>query len=221
MSTATSTPVRVWDLPTRLFHWVLVLSMCGSFTTAYIGGNMMEWHFRLGYLALTLLGFRLVWGLIGGRYARFASFMFGPGAVLAYLRNASHKVHTLGHNPLGSGSVFAMLLVVSFQAITGLFSNDDIANEGPLVKHISKELSDRISGLHHWNQYLIMALVALHIVAILYYRFGKHESLVVPMITGDKLSNDPSLASRDGWSHRLLALVTVAISGLLVWIVVR
>src|SRR5947207_15657641 len=104
-------PVRVWDLPTRVFHWVLASCVIASIVTARIGGNAMAWHFRLGYVVLTLLAFRLVWGLISGHWSRFANFIYSPAAVLRYLRvpSAAHEQHDVGHSPMRALSVIAWL----------------------------------------------------------------------------------------------------------------
>lgn len=223
---ATAAPprrVRVWDLPTRLFHWVLVASMIGSFVTIKIGGNLTAWHFRFGYLALTLVLFRLAWLFVGGRYARLGALLPRPGAALDYLRGRWDTRGRPGHNPLGSLSVIAMLASVGFQAVSGLFSNDDIADEGPLVKFISKDASDFISGLHHLNEYVMIVLVATHLAAVLWYRLGKRTDLVGPMMSGDKLlpADDPAEPSRDSAGTRLLALVVLAVSAALVTVVVQ
>jgi cytochrome b len=121
-SSAAVGAVRVWDLPTRLFHWILVATIAGSFVSAKIGGNAMVWHFRFGYVVATLLIFRLVWGFVGGHWSRFASFIYGPASVLRYVRGqplGSDHFH-VGHNPLGSASVFAMLAMLAIQVATGL-----------------------------------------------------------------------------------------------------
>ena len=122
--------IRVWDLPTRLFHWALVACVVGLVATAYMRRRGMDWHARIGYAVLTLLLFRLVWGLVGGRWSRFASFLYAPAASWRYLRGQPHPDHLVGHNPLGAGSVFAMLLVLLAQVATGLVGDDEIAFRG-------------------------------------------------------------------------------------------
>ncbi len=214
-------PVRVWDLPTRLFHWALAVLVVFSVVTIKVGGNWVQWHFYSGYAILTLLLFRLVWGFAGGRYARFGSFLFGPSAVIATLKDSPAAPRTLGHNPLGALSVFALLLFIGLQAAGGLFSNDDIASDGPLVKFISKALSDRITSLHRLNEKVILALVLLHIAAIVYYLWRKRQNLVRPMLTGDKPEGDPALASRDDAALRLRAALVLAACAAVVWYVVN
>ncbi|RZI41812.1 cytochrome B [Herbaspirillum sp. HC18] len=203
--------VRVWDLPTRLFHWALAALIVVAVITESIGGNAMEWHFRAGYAALALIAFRIVWGLVGTRYARFSGFIYGPSAILDYIRTG--KNHLLGHNPLGSLSVFSLLAVVLAQAATGLFSNDDIANDGPLVKFISKDLSDRITWFHkEVSGTAIYVLVGLHLLAVAFYLFWKKQNLVRPMITGDLEVDVEAPAANDSWAMRLLALALFAAS---------
>jgi cytochrome b len=198
--------IRVWDLPTRLFHWTLAALVVGSFVTVKTGA--MVWHERLGCAALALVLFRVAWGFAGGRYARFASFVRGPGAVLGYLRAAVPP--SPGHNPLGALSVLGLLAVVGFQAGSGLFTNDDIAFEGPLAKHVSGATSSLLTTLHRLNEKVIIALVALHLAAILYYRFGKKKDLVGPMLGGDAAFDTPFPPSRDDAALRLRALVVAA-----------
>ena len=180
--------VKVWDLPVRLFHWSLVLLVVTSFVSAKIGGNAMQVHLLAGYAVLALLLFRILWGLLGGTHARFASFVRSPLAVIAYLKalKQDKAEHHLGHNPAGAWSVILMLLALLAQAATGLFANDDISTEGPLAKLVSKALSDRITGMHHLNVKLLLALIGLHLSAIAFYFFYKRENLVKPMITGFK-----------------------------------
>jgi cytochrome b len=185
---STERSVLVWDIPTRAFHWLLVGLMVFSIVCAKLGGNWMEWHKLSGYAILALLAFRVMWGLVGSYYSRFSTFIFGPSAIIAYLKGLGPKY--LGHNPLGSGSVFALLGVTAFQAISGLFVNDDIAIEGPLYKLVGKTLSDKITGWHKFNEKIIYALVALHVAAILFYWLKKKENLVGPMLTGYKKVKD-------------------------------
>lgn len=205
--------VRVWDLPTRLFHWTLMLSVIGSVVSAKIGGNAMAWHFRLGYVALALLAFRLLWGLVGGRWSRFASFAYGPGALMRYLKGESRpdEHHEVGHSPLGSLSVLALLALLCAQVGSGLFADDEIASSGPLVRFVSGATSSLLTGWHkNWGQWLILAMVALHVLAIVVYRVRRGRDLVTPMIVGDKLLPADVPAARDTLATRGLALVLLA-----------
>lgn len=216
-----ATTVRVWDLPTRIFHWTLVLLVIAQVTTASIGGNAMEWHFRSGYAIFTLLLFRILWGLFGGRWSRFASFVYAPASVRAYLRGHSPPEHRVGHNPLGAGSVFAMLLLLSAQVSTGLFSDDEIAASGPLTKFVSNDSVSNATAWHAgWGKYLLIALIVLHISAILYYRFRRQENLIGPMLSGDKSLAQPVAPSRDNAASRSAAAVLLALcAGLVAWVV--
>lgn len=180
--------VRLWDLPLRLFHWLLALAVTGAMLSGQIGGNLMIWHGRLGILIAGLLGFRLAWGLVGSTHARFASFVRGPGAILAYLRG---EWHGLGHNPLGALSVLGMLTALGLQTAGGLFGNDDIAFQGPLYPLVSKDTSDWLSGLHRKGFWLILLLVLTHLGAIVFYLRVRHDNLVRPMITGRKQVTQP------------------------------
>ena len=207
------TAVRVWDLPTRLFHWTLAVTVVASIVTAKIGGNAMTWHFRLGYVALALLAFRLLWGLVGGRWSRFASFVYAPSTLWRYLRGEARPGDhfEVGHNPLGAGSVFAMLAILLAQVATGLVADDEIANVGPLNRFVSGATAKlATSWHHHWGQWALLALVALHVAAIVWYRVRKRTNLVGAMVGGDKTLPAGTPASRDDLGARLLALVLAA-----------
>jgi cytochrome b len=211
------TPVRVWDLPTRVFHWVLALTIVGSVVSAKIGGNAMIWHFRFGYLVFTLIAFRVLWGLVGGRWSRFSSFIYAPGTVLRYLRGRSRgdEHHDVGHNPLGSFSVFALLGFLALQVASGLVADDEIAN------FVSGSLAGQATHWHKdYGQWILLALVALHIAAILYYLLGRKNNLVRPMIVGDKALPTGTPAAMDSGATRLLALVLAALcAGGVGWVV--
>ena len=212
--------VRVWDLPLRLFHWGLAICVTVSVITGLEGGNAMQYHYWSGYTLIALLVFRLAWGLIGPRHARFAHFVRSPGAILRYLRGDDPRPPHLrvGHNPLGSLSVIALLLVVTLQVASGLFANDEIFNEGPLAGYVSNRTSEILTFYHTTiGQPLIYALVGLHIAAIAYYAIVKRQNLVRPMLTGDVDTVAGAPAARDTWGVRLLALLIVAAGGALAW----
>jgi len=183
--------VRVWDLPVRVFHGLLALLIACSFITVELGGNAMVWHERSGIAILVLIGFRVIWGFVGSRHARFASFVRGPAAVRASLRGAPHG---LGHSPLAALSVLALLGAVGFQAVTGLFANDDIAFEGPLAAKVSGKVSGLLTTLHEGNETILMALISLHLAAVVWYTLVKRRSLIKPMITGDASVQAPGAA---------------------------
>lgn len=206
-------PVRVWDLPTRLFHWLLALALVGSVVSAKIGGNAMVWHFRFGYLVFTLLAFRLLWGLVGGRWSRFASFVYAPATLWRYLRGRALPGERLevGHNPLGSLSVFALLAVLAVQVGTGLVADDEIANLGPLNRYVASGTGLAATGWHtQVGQWLVLGLVGLHLAAIAFYALAKKTDLVRPMLHGDKALPAGTPASADGLAQRTLALLLVA-----------
>lgn len=213
--------VRIWDLPTRAFHWLLAACVTGSIVSVQIGGNAIAWHFRFGYAILALVLFRLIWGWVGPRYARFASFPPHPGAALASLRGAPHD--GAGHNPLGAFSVYALLAAVAFQAASGLFANDSIMWDGPLKHLVSSETSDRITTLHRLNRFVLLGLIGLHLAAIAWHALRLRERLVRPMIDGDRRYPPgaplPEPARDDArirlGAAALLALCAAAVAGLL------
>ena len=200
--------VRVWDLPTRLFHWALVVCIVGLVTTAQIGGNAMEWHFRFGYSVLTLLLFRLLWGFVGGHWSRFSTFLYSPASLLRYLRGHEVDGQPLGHSPLGALSVFAILALLLLQVGTGLFSDDEIAAVGPLSKLASGAVVSQLTHYHKdIGKVIVLILVLLHIGAIAFYRIKRKKDLIRPMLVGDVSSPTPRLASRDDAGSRALAAV--------------
>lgn len=208
--------IKVWDLPTRVFHWTLFLAVTAAILTALQGGNWMVWHERAGLLILGLLVFRLLWGLLGSTYARFAQFFPTPRKLLAYLRGYWHEE---GHNPLGALSVIALLLVLLFQAVSGLFSNNDIAFEGPLYDLVSKATSDWLSSLHRQGLWIILGLVSLHILAVLFYTLVRRNNLIRPMITGWKPAPPSSSRAGSARGGPLWALLlSLLISAVAVWI---
>ena len=200
--------VRVWDLPTRLFHWALVVCIVGLVTTAQIGGNAMEWHFRFGYSVLTLLLFRLLWGFVGGHWSRFSTFLYSPASLLRYLPGREVDGQPLGHSPLGALSVFAILGLLLLQVGTGLFSDDEIAAVGPLSKLASGAVVSQLTHYHKdIGKVIVLILVLLHIGAIAFYRIKRKKDLIRPMLIGDVSSPTPQLASRDDAGSRALAAV--------------
>jgi cytochrome b len=200
--------VRVWDLPTRLFHWTLAVCVIGLVITANVGGNWMNWHLRLGYTVLSLLLFRLVWGFVGGHWSRFSTFIYGPATVLAYLRGDGPPEHRIGHNPLGMLSVLALLCILLAQVGTGLIADDEIAYTGPLVRFVSGEtISDATSYHKNVGKFIVLGLVVLHLLAIAFYKLVKKDNLVRPMVSGDKNVVVPVPSARDTAGSRIAALV--------------
>ncbi len=205
--------VVVWDLPLRLFHWLLALCVTGALVTVNLGGNWMVWHERFGLTVLGLLTFRLVWGLVGGTYARFGGFFPTPKRVLEYVRG---HWQGLGHNPLGALSVFLMLGLLSFQAVTGLFSNDDVAFYGPLTRLVSSETSALISSWHRSNEEFIYAVIGLHLAAIAFYRL-RGKKLVGAMLHGRKTVHQMKDPENEAAGGLALAIAIIIAIGM-VWL---
>ena len=211
--------VRVWDLPTRVFHWVLALCIVGLIITGSVGGNAMVWHFRIGLTVLALLLFRLVWGLVGGRWSRFAAFIYSPRSLINYLKGKGNPEHSVGHSPPGAGSVFALLAILLAQVGSGLISDDEISSAGPLVRFVSGATTNLATNYHkNIGKWIILALVVLHIAAIVFYLIRK-QNLIKPMLHGDKHLAVAVAASRDDAASRIGALVIFGVCLLFVrWI---
>lgn len=204
-SSLSSSPAlrRVWDLPTRLFHWVLVLLMVGMIVTGNIGGDMLPWHARIGYALLGTLVFRLVWGFVGGHWSRFVHFFPTPGRFAAYFQGR----HRPGHNPLGALSIFAVFALLLVQLGSGLMASDDISFNGPLNALVSEAWAEVATRWHkHLGKLLLIVWVVLHLLAILWHKRKGHR-LVPAMLHGDAEIDPVYPASQDGWLRRLFALV--------------
>jgi len=211
---------RVWDLPTRAFHWLLAATVVASIVSAKIGGNAMAWHMRFGLLAMALLLFRLAWGFVGGHWSRFTTFVYGPRQVIEYLRGASGPAgrYDIGHSPLGSLSVFALIGLLVCQVATGLVADDEIATLGPLNRFVEPALALKATGWHEtFGQYLIIAMVVLHVAAVAYYRLGKERDLIGAMWHGDQPVPAGAPVSADGVPQRSLALLLFAAAAALAW----
>ena len=201
---------RVWDLPVRITHWALVLTFAGAYLSHAAGVQYFALHRWFGYAVLVLVAFRLAWGFVGTRHARFANFVRGPRAVLQYLRALPGGAAPPGHNPLGAVMAVALLAALAVQALTGLFANDEIFNAGPLYGYVSDERSLALTSLHRQLFYWIAAAAGLHVLAVIAHRvFGKHD-LVTPMFTGRKPAAQVSAAQEIGRSRPWLALLLVA-----------
>lgn len=197
----------VWDLPVRITHWLLVVCVAGCWATHYAGVEWFEWHRRLGYGALVLVAFRVVWGFVGTRHARFANFLRGPRAIVAYLRSGRE---TTGHNPLGALGVVALLGLLGSQAATGLFANDEIMNAGPFYGWIAPETSNRLTSLHRANSDWLLAMIALHVLAVGWYSLVRRRALLHAMLTGRKDERLVPVAEAISGSRLPLALLIVA-----------
>jgi cytochrome b len=216
--------VRVWDLPTRLFHWALAVALVAQVATGKIGGAALTWHLRIGYCIFALIVFRLVWGFVGGHWSRFTSFIYGPASVLRYLRNrhATGDLFHVGHNPLGSASVFAMLAILILQVATGLVADDEIATVGPLNRFVSTPFGLAATAWHKGaGLAIILTLVVLHILAVVFYRVRRRQDLIGPMFSGDKVLPGAVPGSVDDRMSRVRALAVIVASAGLVAAVVK
>jgi len=220
MPEAAPSSVRVWDLPTRVFHWLLAATVLGALGTAW--AEAMTWHVRCGLMALVLLAFRLLWGFVGGRWSRFASFTYGPATLMRYLRGEVRPGEWLdvGHTPTGALSVFALLALLLLQVATGLVADDEVATTGPLNRFVSGATAASATSWHHSvGQWVIVGLVVLHVAAIVWYRVKKRVDLVRPMLDGNKPLPADTPASADGLPQRGLALLLLlACLGLAGWV---
>jgi len=212
--------VRVWDLPTRLFHWLLVVLILLLYASGEFGILDMRWHFWFGYATLALIVFRVLWGLFGSQTSRFADFVRGPIAVGRYVKaQMSTNVHfSAGHNPLGGWSVLALLLSVLLQSVTGLFASDGIDTDGPLSGSVSGYTVKLMTRLHNWNENVLLLLIALHIAAVLFYLLVKHDNLITPMLTGRKQATPAgALRFASPWLALALLLLSLVAVAVLVW----
>lgn len=199
--------IRIWDLPTRGFHILLALCFAGLIATGEIGA--MQLHFWLGYGVLTLLLFRLVWGFVGGHWSRFINFVPKPAKLRAYIQSvrAHEAPHSVGHNPLGALSVLGMLSILLLQVFSGFISDDEIANAGPWTAFVPADWVELATEYHsEVGKVILILLIALHVGTVLYYKRFKNDDLITPMITGDKVLQSETPASRDTQTSRLFAL---------------
>ena len=211
--------MRVWDAPTRLFHWLLVLLVVFSYISAQ--EDWIELHFLSGYTILTLLLFRLVWGFVGSDTSRFGNFLRNPLEGLKHLAHFTRREPDteVGHNAAGGWMVIAMLLVLGAQVTTGLFSRQDDGLDAPLAHHLSKSVSNQLTGLHGTIFNIILALVGLHVVAIVAYAVVKRHDLVRPMVTGRKRL--PATMAQPRFTSPVMALTILAAAGVVVWLLVK
>jgi len=201
--------IRVWDLPTRLFHALLIVCVVGLVITGEIGGEAMRLHFLFGYGVLTLVLFRLVWGFVGGHWSRFVNFVPTPSQLLAYVQalRTRSAPPSVGHNPLGALSVIAMLLILAIQVLSGFISDDEIAATGPWTSLVPNAWIELATEYHsEIGKTILIALVIVHVASILYYKRYKNEDLITPMIQGNKQEPATTPASRDTRTSRIFAL---------------
>jgi cytochrome b len=211
---------RIWDLPTRLFHWTLVLLIALQYATGEFNVLDMRWHFWFGYATLALVLFRVLWGFFGSQTSRFSNFVKGPSASLAYVRSliyASDK-NSVGHNPIGAWSVLALLTCLLIQAISGLFASDEVGSDGPFVEQVSSVTVKFMTRTHNWAQNGLLVLIALHVAAVLLYLLLRRDNLIVPMISGRKqIAHDVPLRFASN-TRAMILLAACAIGvALLAW----
>lgn len=207
--------VKVWDAPTRLFHWLLAGLIAAAYATAATG--RIEWHFLIGYAILALVGFRILWGLVGSDTARFARFLRSPIAAFAHLKDVfARRSHPeAGHNAAGGWMVLALLALVLFQGATGLFATDGIFSDGPLARYAGTALSEAITAIHEANFNLLLAAVALHVLAVIGYGLWLRDNLLRPMVTGWKKL--PVSIARPRMAGLFWAATALVASGASVW----
>ncbi|MFO7764594.1 MAG: cytochrome b/b6 domain-containing protein [Wenzhouxiangellaceae bacterium] len=210
----------VWDWPLRLWHWLFAVAVAGAWISGQWGGfDWRQWHFWFGQSAVGLLIFRIIWGFVGPRHARFGSFLPRPKRILSYLKTLPRRdaPESPGHNPLGALAVIAMLAVVAVQAGAGLFVSDDILYEGPWYVAVSEASAEFASSIHHQLAWPVGVLLGLHLVAILAYRLFKGQRLVRAMITGRKPADQVPESAAIAHSRSALALVLIVLVAALTW----
>jgi cytochrome b len=183
--------ILVWDAPTRLFHWLLALLVLAAYVTYLLSWTF--WHVRLGEAVLALVLFRVLWGFWGGETTRFAAFLTGPGAALRHLGQVArgHSEERVGHNPAGGWMIVVMLVLLLGETLTGVFVNNDVAVVGPLSAVTPDRVQNLITHLHRVLWDMLLAAIALHLLAMLFYAKVLRQDLVTPMITGWKRATKP------------------------------
>lgn len=204
--------LKVWDVSTRLFHWTLVIAIAFMWYSAETGGNLMVWHLRVGLLILGLIVFRFCWGLWGSDTARFSSFVRGPSQIKRYIKGEITENEQPGHNPLGALMVLLLLCAVAFQVITGLFTPDNNAfvNNGFLNGRVDEDTGNLIHKIHVGFFNVLLALISVHVVTILVYKFVKKHNLITPMITGYKYLEGKLPVLKFAGAGKVLAALAVA-----------
>lgn len=200
-------PHTLWDIPTRIGHWVLVACLPLSWWSAQ--SQNFQLHQWLGYTVITIVCSRIVWGFVGSRHSRFADFLVGPGTVLAYLRGLGGG--SVGHNPLGGWSVMAMLGLLLVQGVSGLFNSDDILFSGPLYYAAGTPFRDAMGQVHDIAFNALLAIVALHILAVLYHQLRLREPLLQAMLRGSAARREGRVAPVHLWRYVLVLLLAVCI----------
>ena len=208
--------MRVWDAPTRLFHWAVVLLIATSYLS--IRFDRIDLHLLSGYALLSLLLFRLAWGFVGSETSRFAQFLRSPAAAVRHLKEFGRREDDdqVGHNAAGGWMVLVLLGDIAVQVVLVLFSNDDIVTQGPLARFVGKPTSDTLTDLHAKNFTVLLVLMGLHVLAVIAYAVVRRQNLVRPMITGRKRL--PGATRQPRMASPLLAVMVFALSACLVWV---
>lgn len=208
--------VKIWDGAIRIVHWALVLLLVGLWWTEKQGN--IELHKTLGFVTLALVVFRIYWGLFGGETARFSRFVKGPAAAIGYLRTlfSERGEPVVGHNPLGGWSAIALMAALAVQVGLGLFTQDtDGIESGPLAQYVSWDTADLAREWHETMFNVLLALIALHVAAILFYLIVKRDNLVGPMVSGHRRVAAETVAPRHAPWWR--ALPGIALAAALAW----
>jgi len=212
----------VWDLPLRLFHWLLVLAVVGCWITYELGVAYFTWHEWFGYATLVLVVFRLAWGFAGPKHARFSGFLRAPSAWWGHARvllSRTPEEHA-GHSPLGAVMIVVLLALLLVMGVTGLFANDEIMNTGPFYGYVSDTLSDRLSRLHRSLMDWLWVAIAVHVAAIAFYGLAKRQDLVTPMFSGRKRGRWLTPADEISGSKLVLAALLLGLAALILYIAV-
>ena len=199
----------IWDLPLRLFHWLLVFAVIGAIASAKNG--VMFWHEKMGLTVLGLMGFRIIWGFIGSHHARFSNFLVSPAQVLIYLKSrwqGNRDIHP-GHAPTGAYATLVLIAVLSLMASLGTMANDDILYEGPLAAYVGS-FSGEARQYHYIVEKFVYAVIALHLIAMIVYRRILKINLVPAMIHGGEDRSLPKISTRKQIGGIILLVVMIS-----------
>ncbi len=214
----------IWDLPLRIFHWLLVVCIAGAWYTSKQDNDMIDLHLIFGYVTLGLIVFRILWGFIGTTHSRFSQFVPTPSKLIKYIKTFNtndNTQHHAGHNPMGSLMVLFMLVIILLQALSGLVMNDDIFTTGPYNGALDESIEAILVFIHRNSFNVIIGAIVMHLLAIAFYKISKKQSLVKPMITGKK--SEPAVTKKDSISHSkvaVAALLAILVAAFVYWLVV-
>lgn len=212
---------RIWDVPTRAFHWTLAALVAWEWASSHLGHGFMRYHMWGGYAVLTLILFRLSWGFVGSHTARFAQFLRSPRGTWEYVKSWRHGAPDIhGHNPLGGWAVIAFLLSLTVQVGTGLFATDDVLTAGPLNGLVGSRMADWLTTIHKWNFDVLLTLIAIHVSAVILHRVIAGHDLVRPMITG-RAARPMSPVVNHAFARPWVSVLALALSGLGTWLILQ